>query len=549
MSVAPTSPGQLLLGVPMEIFYLICYNLPITTVLALLQVNQCLRYLLIDSEVFWRDIRTAKNIPDGPESLSELEWLTHLFRDPPKCQRCGGGYVLTNWQIMRRFCQTCTAVCTRGCSRNRAPVAAFPYIDAIPTYTDGQGVRRFVREDLADIVPACRALPLDERTPFLDHCKQAVQHQKDWADDLDTWFGNTVVGWFISDSVSPGTHALKELDLNHKYTQEMVLNANEWLTFRHQVLPQLRAKFTPPFLTSAERHWARVRSVLALAWDAYLRQQTKRIRFTAPDSTVIGLFPFVRDILILSHPSALDVDFLLKLIVDNADAIFRWISFLDRRLMMQSVERAYDPALVSFCHQRHLTLPSPSVPDDGLGGRELAITEVHCEACDEVFSSVGAGLRHVNRSSNLCISHWTGTPSMLSLMSSPAGIALVNTTGLDCVRTTCHEMDRLWHAYTCILCLGDFKGTWRECVKHFHKAGHKKEDNKYDFCLLFARLDPGLHNLLVPANDKPAWHCNYCSRYSGSPATRSQIIDHVVRAHEVDRGNFRVPDDFFYVGR
>ncbi|KAL0573081.1 hypothetical protein V5O48_008875 [Marasmius crinis-equi] len=550
MAEVNRTSGRLLLDLPLEIFFLICYCLPITTVLVLVEVNQCLRYFLTDSgsECFWKSIRAANNIPEGPTFMSELEWLKHLFREPPLCQNCKSAYALTNWQIMRRFCPSCTNVCTRGCARNRPPIAGFPYLDALLTYTDGQGNRRFVREDLTDIASVYRVLPLDCREPFLDERKDSAILHNAWADDVDTWFGNTVAGWFIGDKISPGNHTLKELDMRHACTRETLLSAHEWVTFHHQVLPVLRAKFTPLFFTSTTDHWPNLRKTLALAWDAYLRRQTKRIRFTAPDSTVIALFPFMMDVLMLGHPKALDVESLHKLISDHADMIFRWISFSDKRLMTQSIARGYDPALVAFCYQRHLILPPPSLPTQGLGDREMAITEIHCAECNKVFSSVGASIRHVNRSSEVCFSSWTSSPSMLSLVSSPAAIALVSLSGLDCARTSCHEMDRLWGAYTCILCLGEFKGTWRECVKHFHDAGHKRDDHRYDFCMLFARLEPRVYDPLSPANDRPAWHCNYCSRYSVFPATRTQILAHVVQAHRVDKNDFNVPDDFFYVG-
>ncbi|KAL0576730.1 hypothetical protein V5O48_005253 [Marasmius crinis-equi] len=530
---------------------MICSYLPITTTLALLQVNQYFRYLLLDpeSDSFWKVIRGVKKIPDGPDCMSELEWLQHLFRDAQLCDNCKGAYALTNWDTMRRYCATCTSLCTRGCTRIRPPIAAFAYVDAIPTYIDGQGIRRFVREDLTDIVLASRALPLPCRQTFMDQCKSTVNRQKEWACEVDDWFGNTIIGWFISDGICPGRHVLQELDSNHEFTRETVISGTEWTAFRSGGdMATLRAKFTPLFMNAATPRWADLRLTMDIAWDGYLRRQPKRIRFTAPDSRAIALFPFVRDVLILGSSSALDADNLQKLISDCSDNIFRWIAFMDKRLLAQSMERGHDPAVAEFCLQQHLTLSPPSMSIDGLGERELATTEIYCEGCDDVFSSVAAAMRHINRLSTLCFTSWTPSPSMLSLVSSPAALALVSCSGLDYDQATCHEMDRLWHSYSCIVCQGGFKGTWRECVKHFHNAGHKNGDNSYDFAFLFARLDPSVRNPLHPAIDKPQWHCGYCSRYLLLPATRSQILSHVVRAHHVNRNAFTVPGDFFYVG-
>ncbi|KAL0579848.1 hypothetical protein V5O48_002157 [Marasmius crinis-equi] len=363
-----------------------------------------------------------------------------------------------------------------------------------------------------------------------------------WAHNVDNWFCNTVMGWFVRDGITPGDHTLQELEAKHNCYREDTLSVDgmdqdftspiqsdansyfvaEWLDLQKETFDAVRTKYTQLFLYDSVGYWPDLRMTMDMAWDTYLRRQLKRIRMNAPHSKTIALFPFMRDVLLFSHPATLDVEYLHRIINDHSDAIYHWLSFLDKRLCTQYTERGHDPALIAYAKQRQIVLPPQPAAPSGLSKHELAITEVYCAQCQNVFSSVAGSIRHINRETKLCFDTWTDQPSMLSLTSGPAG---------------------------------RFNGTWRECVKHFHKAGHKRNDHDYDFGLLFARVERLIYDPHLPENDKPQWTCNYCSRFSIFPATRTQIEDHVARAHHANKTKepdgkeyFGVPQDFFYVG-
>ncbi|KAL0576735.1 hypothetical protein V5O48_005258 [Marasmius crinis-equi] len=362
------------------------------------------------------------------------------------------------------------------------------------------------------------------------------------------WFEKTAVGRFITGGIFPGRHTVLELVNSHGFQPEQTVDGADWLYFQNHGLHPLRDRFADMFLYSQQSEWCSLRELVDTAWGLFLRRQGRHIQRMAPDSTVIALLPCFRDVLILGDQRTLDVQELLRFMSEKVIAINRWNTTFEKSVMDQIVQREHDPALVEFLELEGQPLPLPS--DDGLERRDDAVVEVLCGQCGESFSSVATAMYHLNRYGTYCIQRFLVHPTLLTLVSSPASIGLICATDKEPTATSCHEMDSIWAGYRCSSCSNGFKGNWRECVKHYRRAGHhiRAEGQLPDYRGMFVRLEASTYDLCQPYNDKPAWTCGHCSRFVCRLATRTQIVDHVARVHNTEPGEQRVPDDFYYVG-
>ncbi|KAL0576733.1 hypothetical protein V5O48_005256 [Marasmius crinis-equi] len=310
----------------------------------------------------------------------------------------------------------------------------------------------------------------------------------------------------------------------------------------------MRTKFAEPFLNTSDLNWHSLRTLVDTAWGVFLRQQERHMQRVAPDSTVIALLPAFRDVILLGCQTALNVEELHRHMVARIDSINRWNVNMEQSVMVQILQYEHGIAVREFYQMEGQDLPRPSA--NGLERRNLATVKVLCSRCNGSYSSVATAMRHFNRNGLRCIDRFIIRPTMLTLVYSPASVALVWVSGLDPASTSCHTMDLIWAAYQCLSCCDGFKGNWRECVQHSRRAGHQllNDGQVLDYRRLFARLDSKDHDLRHPENDKPAWTCAHCARFVCQPATRDQIEDHVVRAHDADAANISVPVDFFYIG-
>ncbi|KAL0579859.1 hypothetical protein V5O48_002168, partial [Marasmius crinis-equi] len=84
------------------------------------------------------------------------------------------------------------------------------------------------------------------------------------------------------------------------------------------------------------------------AWNAFLRTEDKSFRLVAPDSTVVALFPTIRNTILLGHTRAMDIDTLLELMTSHTISIREWCLNIGKVIEAQLESRGHDPALVEL---------------------------------------------------------------------------------------------------------------------------------------------------------------------------------------------------------
>ncbi|KAL0578033.1 hypothetical protein V5O48_003938 [Marasmius crinis-equi] len=268
---------------------------------------------------------------------------------------------------------TCTDECPTD--SNGVPRGVETFGAAIPTFSDVQGVARYVHEDLVNLQPSRTPAPLHSRHPqVLQKCRDDLDNLKVYTQAAQRWFNKTSVGRFIAIGINPGHHTVSEMEIGYEILPEQELDSGDWLRFQHHRLIPIRAKFTELFLNDQDPKWHHLRTLVDIAWTTFLRQQSKHMQRIAPHSSVIALLPCFRDVIVLGDRTVLDVEELCTFMGQKLLSINRWNVNMEQAVMVQLVERGRDPALVEFYRLEGETIPPPTT--DGSRLRDSAMTEV-----------------------------------------------------------------------------------------------------------------------------------------------------------------------------
>ncbi|KAL0579034.1 hypothetical protein V5O48_002977 [Marasmius crinis-equi] len=597
---------SLLPTLPLDILFEIWRHLPSQTLLALTQVNRLFRETILSEGCLfvWVAAREAHEVPEPLPGFSEYHWARMLSSE--KCQICRTrkAYAIFHWG--KRLCSTCIKTCaiTKPKFKSRFPNQDSIALDLIKPKWSGT-TWLYSIEDIEGVLEALKACKnekerenyINERKAYLVEIEQKVKdcvnwrlkiRNKNYQDRKDNRQSRhdqikaklMELGYTERDVECSGYKSLPS------GIRDTPLTDKGWNMIKNDVVTTLKmSRVCRAFSHDTEGVLLSRREMLSNAYTAYKKTVTPINSRDLPNIPTLMLNTSLMEIFSSPDEPALSQEQVTQAfmqIVPHLTTMFAPTKTLLLEELQQGSALTWRGGSQYYFKPENTKGIRGPLPPPTTTSFELAIVQLACSQCRSIIPTLTAAFHHMNcplccfsaRSFDTVYLHkmrQRGLDTLSLADATRAVVSMLEASGMDTDTTTADQMDQKGDVYECVGCeqhnlqvlqnhqgqqnhhglhnlpgphnpQNVFRGTWRECNKHFNRTHWLTRPDEY------LPMTTSPFRLVTSQNhqdERECWSCAHClAHIEGKTVNRATVVAHVGSEHGVQ--NPRVPDDFFY---